>query len=139
MARDNLHESVKKALQKDGWVITDDPLRLRNKDLNIDYEVDLGAEKLFGAEKGTQKIAIEVKSFLKTSFVHEFHGIFGQYLIYQEGLLRSAPERILFLAVPSFASERLKSHPFLQQLIKQYRLKMVVFDNHTDTILEWKT
>ncbi len=49
MAKDLYHETVKKALIKDGWTITDDPLRLPYG--NTDVEIDLGAEKLIAAQK----------------------------------------------------------------------------------------
>lgn len=50
-AQDIFHDSVKNALIKDGWTITDDPLYLDYG--GIDMYVDLGAEKLIAAEKGT--------------------------------------------------------------------------------------
>lgn len=52
-------------LFKDGWTITQDPLRLK-WGTNLLY-VDLGAEKLLTAEKDNQKIAVEVKSFVSPS------------------------------------------------------------------------
>jgi len=59
-ARDRYHDQVRNALVKDGWVITHDPLRLTwgLKDMYV----DLGAEQLLAAEKGTRKIAVEVKN-----------------------------------------------------------------------------
>ncbi|WP_442940688.1 element excision factor XisH family protein [Nostoc sp.] len=53
------------ALEKDAWLITDDPFKLKcgTKDLYI----DLGAEKLRAAQKGQQKIAVEIKSFISQS------------------------------------------------------------------------
>ncbi len=66
MARDKVHEAVKVALQKDGWLITHDPYQLRT--LDVEYEIDLGAEEMVAAEKGGRKIAVEVKSFLRGSF-----------------------------------------------------------------------
>jgi hypothetical protein len=42
MARDKYHDIVKKALIKDGWNITDDPLRIDIGDRTI--KIDLGAE-----------------------------------------------------------------------------------------------
>lgn len=60
-AKDVYHDVVRTALEKDSWVITDDPFRLKigSKDLYV----DLGAEKLLAAQKGETKIAVEVKSF----------------------------------------------------------------------------
>jgi XisH protein len=53
--------TVKTALIKDGWTITDDPLTLAIGER--DLYVDLGAEKLLIADRGSQKIAVEVNSF----------------------------------------------------------------------------
>ncbi len=55
-AKDIFHEIVKQALQKEQWVITHDPLRLEFGD--VKFQVDLGAERLLAAERGTEKIAI---------------------------------------------------------------------------------
>lgn len=55
-AKDLYHDTVKNALIKDAWNITDDPyvLAIGKRDLFV----DLGAEKLIYAEKGNQKIAV---------------------------------------------------------------------------------
>jgi hypothetical protein len=58
MARDKFHDNFKRALIKDGWTITHDPLRIQAGE--VKGEVDLGAEKIFAAEK-TGKILL-VKS-----------------------------------------------------------------------------
>ncbi|MEH1938159.1 MAG: element excision factor XisH family protein [Nostoc sp.] len=57
-AKDRYHENLKNALIKDGWTVTDDPFHLKwgKKDLYV----DLAAEKLLIAEKGTQKIAVDL-------------------------------------------------------------------------------
>lgn len=60
-AKDLFHEKVKNALVKDGWTITDDPLTLTYE--TRDVFVDLGAERVLAAEKGTEKIAVEIKMF----------------------------------------------------------------------------
>ena len=64
-AKDFYHNAVKTALQKDGWRITADPLLLRAGLMTL--YVDLGAERLFTAEKDGEKIAVEIKSFLQAS------------------------------------------------------------------------
>lgn len=65
-AKDLYHEAVKNALIKDGWTITHDPLRLRLR-RGKSLFVDLGAERLLAAERGAEKIAVEVKSFARAS------------------------------------------------------------------------
>ena len=61
-AKDTYHNTVRSALEKDGWMITDDPLTLKwgTKDLFVDF----GAQKLLAAQKNDIKIAVEVKSFI---------------------------------------------------------------------------
>jgi len=59
------HYAVRKGLEKEGWLITDDPLRIQAG--GADMEIDLGAEKIIAAERGEEKIAVEIKSFIGTS------------------------------------------------------------------------
>ena len=53
----------------------------------------MGAEKLFAAEKQGRKIAVEVKSFVSASPVHDLEEAVGQYIVYEYLLERSEPER----------------------------------------------
>ena len=70
-ARDNFHNCVRTALEKDGWTITHDPLRIKVDE--IEFYMDLGAERIIAAVKAGQKIAVEIKSFLGRSEVTDFH------------------------------------------------------------------
>lgn len=79
MRRDRYHHIVREALEKDGWVITHDPFFIRlGKRKGF---IDLGAE-IIGAEKGTEKIAVEFKSFTGLSDVDDFEDALGQFLLY---------------------------------------------------------
>lgn len=79
--RDIFHNTVKTALIKDGWTITDDPLRLEVGGVSV--SIDLSAERLIAAERRGQKIAVEVKRFLEgASAISEFHTALGQFLNY---------------------------------------------------------
>jgi XisH protein len=60
MARNKIHTPVKEALIHDGWTITDDPLYIKVGTLTV--FVDLGTERVFGAEKDGERIAVEVKN-----------------------------------------------------------------------------
>lgn len=66
---DIYHDTVKRALQKDGWKITHDPFILRHGRKRV--YADLGAEQLISAEKGSKKIVVEVKSFIGPSDVKD--------------------------------------------------------------------
>jgi hypothetical protein len=67
MARDVFHNNVKEALIKAGWKITADPLTFKIGTVQI--QIDLGAERLIAAERETEKIAIEIKTFGSASFI----------------------------------------------------------------------
>ncbi len=138
MAKDIFHNAVRNALIKDGWTITQDPFRLEDKNVKMVYEADLGAEKMLAAEKGMEKIVVEVKSFLKLSLSNEFHTILGQYMTYIDALEFLSLDRELIIAVPKFAEERIQEYPFILHLIKKHHLKMFVFDEIEEIILTWK-
>lgn len=97
-AKDFFHDIVKTALEKDGWSITDENFFIQVED--VDFYVDLIAEKILVAEKIGQKIAVEIKSFLGASDITEFHTALGQFLNYRSALKLVESERILYLAVP---------------------------------------
>lgn len=135
MAKDIYHKAVRTALEKDGWTITHDSFIILSKEENMDYEVDLGAEKLLAAEKGIEKITVEIKSFLKTSIAHEFHGVLGQYITYSDALEYIEKNRTLILAIPHYADEKLESYPFLKHLIKKHRVKICVYNPDNEQIV----
>ncbi len=54
--RDLFHEAVKRSLQKEQWLISDDPLKLEVG--GAKFEIDLGAERLLAAERANEKIAV---------------------------------------------------------------------------------
>lgn len=96
-AKDIYHQHVRRALEKDGWTITDDPLPLQW--LGRTLQVDLGAERVIAAQRDEEKIAVEVKSFVSPSPIEDLRDALGQFVIYREALLTKNPERQLYLAL----------------------------------------
>jgi XisH protein len=96
-AKDIYHATVKAALIKDGWTITDDPLNLKIGTRNT--AIDLGAEKIIAAERGKEKIAVEVKSFISPSPISDLEKAWGQFFLYARALRKRDPTRRLYLAV----------------------------------------
>jgi hypothetical protein len=134
-ARDRYHDQVKNALIRDGWTITHDPLHVRwgKKDMYV----DLGAEQILAAEKGSRKIAVEVKSFLGLSEMADLEQAIGQYTVYHEVLFRVEPDRTLFLAVDEEAYVNLFEEPIGKLLVDSCCIQLIVFDPYTETIRQW--
>ncbi len=135
MARDLFHDIVRSALEKDGWVITDDPLSIRCG--GVDIQIDLGVEKLLAAEKGTEKIAVEVKNFVSASKISEFHTALGQFINYRTALRLEEPERVLYLAVPLSVYDDFFKLAFTQIIAQENELKIVVYDVDKEEIATW--
>jgi len=134
-AKDRFHEIVKIALVKEGWTITHDPLYLSYE--GVDMYVDLGAEKMIAAEKDGNKIAVEIKSFISGSHINEFHSALGQFLDYRLALEESEPDRVLYLAVPLDAYSDFFTKRFTQTVMRQFALKLIVYDTEKEMIVTW--
>lgn len=134
-APDKFHNVVKHALIKDGWTITDDPLYLDYG--GVDYSVDFGAEKLIGAEKHGQRIAVEVKSFLSDSTTYEFHQVIGQFRNYRLMLSQTQPERLLYVAVPSDVYHSFFQLPFIQLAVHDSQMNLVIYKIQEEVIEVW--
>ncbi|MBD2412540.1 fatty-acid oxidation protein subunit alpha [Nostoc calcicola FACHB-389] len=136
-ARDKFHDVVKLALQKDGWRITHDPLLIRIENI-ADMYVDLGAEKIIAAEREGQKIAVEVKSFIGTSTIYEFHTAVGQFINYRYALEEIGSELILYLAVPLNTYNDFLTKQFIKTIIQRSQINLVVYDVEKEEIIRWQ-
>ena len=99
--------------------------------------IDLGAEPLIAAEKDEAKIAVEIKTFLGSSAINEFHTALGQYLNYHVALEEQHPDRVLYLAVPVEAYESFFRLEFGQIIIRRYHLKLIVYDPSQEVLVKW--
>ncbi|BCL33742.1 XisH family protein [Nostoc sp. MS1] len=134
-AKDKFHAVVRIALEKEQWKITDDPLRLEVG--GTKFEIDLGAEKLLAAQRGEEKIAVEIKTFLSDSPLTDYHAALGQFLNYRLALEISDPSRILYLAVPIGVYESFFKREFAQISLERYQIKQIVYDPIQEVILQW--
>jgi XisH protein len=134
-ARDSVHDNVRRALERDGWTITHDPLRLRLGRRRL--YVDLGAERLLAAEKGLSKIAVEVKTFAGPSEVKDLEDAVGQFVVYEHALRRKEPDRTLYLALPEATWLLVFTDELGQILIDDRVLRVVTFDVVKEEIIRW--
>jgi XisH protein len=136
MARDKYHDLVKQALINEGWTITDDPFEASS--LIADLEVDLAAEKIIAAEKGPDKIAVEIKSFLGKSWLHDFYKSVGQFSFYDLVIEVEEPDRELYLTMPEGAYNHLFRDPISVALAQRNQMKFILFNLETRKIVAWK-
>ncbi len=135
-ARDIYHEAVKNALLKDGWTITHDPLRLRLR-RGKNLFVDLGAERMLAAERGTEKIAVEIKTFSRASDMKDLEDAVGQFVLYAHLLQRSDPDRVLYLAVPELARRNVFEEEAGQVMLEDRVIRLFSFDPEQEIIVHW--
>lgn len=134
-ARDTFHDVVVEALKKDGWTITHDPFRLEFG--QRDVYADLGAERSIGAERGSEKILVEIKSFIGKSDIAEFEKALGQFILYRLLLEDIDPKRKPYLAIPQTTYESLFNHLSGLKLIKEVGLNLFSYSLEAKRIIQW--
>ena len=135
-ARDVYHDAVKAALIKDGWTITHDPYTMAFGQRAV--FVDLGAERVLAAEKGHEKIAVEIKVFQGASDIRDLEIALGQYVFYRSLLTRFEPGRRLFLAVPESVFVSTLDEPIARPVLEDLSVSLIAFDPQEEEIVVWK-
>jgi XisH protein len=132
---DKHHEAVKNALIKDGWTITDDPLTVEFEDVYL--YADIGAERTLAAEKGAERIAVEIKVFGSVSNFSELQKAAGQYQMYVIFLQELEPERKVFLAISQEIYNEFFQRPSVKFFVRKIGIKILVFDSEKEEIVQW--
>lgn len=135
--KDIFHDTVINALKKEGWVITNDPLFVPTEG-GVNFFIDLGLERMIGARKNDDYIAVEIKSFDESTPFYSFYEILGQFLIYKMALREQVKPFELYVAVSNLGFKRLDEAPIFNRAIEQYQLKFILFDAITQSVVEWK-
>ena len=135
-ARNLEHAAVVQALKADGWTITHDPLPIRYGGRRL--FVDLGAERsTIGAERGSERIAVEISSFVADSPVRDLQEVVGQFVIYRALLAKTEPDRSLFLAVSTRVYDSILSEPIGQLVAAEVGWRVMVFDPTKQEVVRW--
>jgi hypothetical protein len=132
---DIIHNAVKNALIKDGWLITDDPYVIQYR-RTVLY-ADLGAERPIAIERNGQKLVVEVKSFVGASKIQDLKEALGQYDIYRYLLEEIAPDRELYVAVSNVVYNVFFTQDVTQLILNKHQLPIIVVDIETEEILQW--
>jgi hypothetical protein len=135
-ADDTIKPAVVNALVKDGWTITHDPYRIEVGTDNL--YADIGAERVvLGAERGVERIAVEIKSFLAASLLREFQLALGQFMLYRSAMRRSDPERKLVVAVSETVYDRLTARTSVGLLLHDQSIPFVIVRLPSEEVVRW--
>ena len=133
--KDIFHDSVRRGLEKEQWQISSDPLELQWDDIKV--KIDIAAERLLAAERGEEKIAVEIKSFINPSPISDFHIALGQFLTYRIMLGAKEPDRVLYLAIPREVYKTFFQSQLAQAAVRLHKLKIIVYNPKLEEIVQW--
>ena len=131
--RDTHHEAVRRALEKEGWHITHDPLTVRHKGLRV--FIDLAAELVQPAT--FEQVAIEIKVFGGPSKVDNFERAVGQYDLYRTILQDARITRELYLAISQPAWDELSKVEAFRFHLRVRQIHVLVFDSDKEEVKAW--
>jgi len=103
----------------------------------IKLQIDLAAENAIAAERDSEKIAVEIQSFIADSDISEFHTALGQYLNYSQAIEEQEPNRSLYLAVPVDTYKDFFQLPFIQKMLRRYAVQLIIYDPGKEEIQQW--
>lgn len=129
-AKDKYHDSVVRALEKEGWEILADPLTLYipGQHLYIDLQI----------QKESTTRLIEVKVFDGyPSQVDYLGNTLGQYLLYQVMVDLLDWDTPVYLAAPTSAFQGILSRPLARQALQRLHAKLLIYDPITEEIVQW--
>ena len=95
---------------------------------------------MVAAEREGQRIAVEIKSFVKLSAIQDLKEALGQFVLYS-GALSESPEnkdRILYLGIRDETYETVFEEAIGQMLLRHTHLPLIVFNPEREEITLWK-
>ena len=135
MAKDIIHIPVRNALEKQQWTITDDQYTMVYAEFTM--YADLAAERMIAAERGTEKIAVEIKSFIGRSAVQDVKEALGPYIMYRTNLSELESDRKLYLAISTKAYHDIFSLEAVQLLVKRFSIPIIVVEIEREEVVAW--
>jgi XisH protein len=93
--------------------------------------------EMIGAEKGSEKIAVEIKSFLGASDLNDFEDALGQFMVYLFALNEIDKDRFLFLAMPETYYDRFFEDTFFTKMTKPYNVNIIVYNDNEPILTQW--
>ena len=130
-AKDRYHDTVKRALEKDGWHITGEqhPLIIEDRRIYID---------ILAKRDNTQAIFVEVKVFGDVpSPINYFEQTIGQHVFYRGILAYLRLDLPLYMAVPIDAFEGFLALKPIQYVLRYIESDLLVFNPFDEEVMQW--
>lgn len=132
-AKDRYHDTVVRALQKDGWTILGEQVDLFVPSRRL--WVDIRATK----ETQTAIILVEVKGFdTGASPVAYLSDAVGQCIVYKGALAYLGLPDMLYLAALAPALTGILGEEFGRRTVQQAQVGLIAFDPVREEIVEWR-
>jgi hypothetical protein len=89
------------------------------------------------AERAQEKIAVEIKSFLRPSILQDLEDAFGQYLIYLSFLKQTEPDRKLHVAITDVVYRLFSDSQAISMLLSDNHIPLIIVNPETREIVQW--
>ena len=135
-AIDQCEQQVIRALEKDSWIVTQQPVAIRIDKSRTGYiYADL---RLRQKENGQSVIVVEVKCFASTrTILDEFYQAVGQCVVYRNALELNDSDIPVYLAVPTLIFDTFFQLPLIQSVVNDMQVKLVVIDLDKEEVIQW--
>jgi len=134
-ALDQCHNQIVRALQKDGWSVSNKPYVLYIASQRRVY-IDIFAYRQI--DNNSQRlIIVEAKCFMDDrSELNDLYTAIGQYTLYRHWLKSVAVTDDLYLAIPNRAYNNI-IQPLAHAVIRENRVKMIIIDLENEVVEQW--
>ena len=89
------------------------------------------------AERGTEKIAVEINSFVRKSDMKDLEDAVGQFVLYARLMQRYYPEHRLYLAVPEEVRRGVFEEEAGQALLEDGVVRLFSSDPAQEVVVQW--
>lgn len=133
-AKDRYHDTVVRALIKDGWHVVREQLTLIIEGRQV--QVDLSVSQ--GDQAALVPVFVEIKSFIRRSAVEDLALAVGKYSVYRAVLDEAGLETaLLYLAVPQTAYDTIFSERLGILMRERLDISLIVIDVEREEITQW--
>lgn len=137
-AKDAHHDAIKNALIKEGWTILNDPYTIKYEDVIVFADLLVGG--LVAAQRESEQIVVEVKSFLRRAPMREFETALGQFMIYRIFLQKKGLGHIkVYLGISQEIYQRFFQLKGIQVVLNEVEMPLVIVDIEMEEVIEWIT